>query len=104
MWGMYLGTNLAWRHGITHLHVESDSKVLIDMVTDRVKLNESTPTLVLRIRHLLRIRSAYWLANFSYSLDSFDIHVLEFPPRELQSMLFDHISRACMPRNVLVIL
>ncbi|WJX23886.1 hypothetical protein P8452_13068 [Trifolium repens] len=116
MWGMYLGMDLAWRQGITHLHVESDSKVLVDMVTNRVKLDGRTPTLVLRIKHLLALswqvilshtwregnRSADWLANFSYSLDSFDIHVLETPPRELQSMLFDDISGACMPRNVRV--
>jgi hypothetical protein len=84
--------------------------VLIDMVTDRVKLNWSTPTSVLRIRHLLALswqvilshtwregnRSADWLANFSYSLDSFDINVLETPPRELQCMLFHDISGVCL--------
>ncbi|GAU49093.1 hypothetical protein TSUD_137780 [Trifolium subterraneum] len=97
MWGMYVGMNLAWSQRITHLHVESDSKVLIDMVTERIKLNGSTPTLVVRIRNLLALswqvilshtwhegnRSTDWLANFSYSLDSFDIHVLETPHREL---------------------
>ncbi|MCI49284.1 ribonuclease H, partial [Trifolium medium] len=55
MWDMYLGMDLAWRHGITQINAESDSKVLIDMVTDRVKLNGNTPTLVLRIRHLLAL-------------------------------------------------
>jgi hypothetical protein len=55
MWGMYLGMYLAWRQGITHLRVESDCKVLIDMMADRVKLNERTPILVLRIRHLLAL-------------------------------------------------
>ncbi|PNY10947.1 nucleic acid binding protein [Trifolium pratense] len=81
---MYLGMNLAWRHEITHLHVESDSKMQIDMVTDKVKFNGSTPTLVLHIRHLLALswqvilshtwreenRSVDWLANFSNSLPS----------------------------------
>ncbi|GAU14826.1 hypothetical protein TSUD_50380 [Trifolium subterraneum] len=102
MWGMYLGMNLAWRQGITHLHVESDSKVLINMVTKRIKLNGSTPTLVVRIRNFLALswqvilshtwregnRSAYWLENFSYS-NSFDIHVLENPLKELQRGLVD---------------
>ncbi|GAU49151.1 hypothetical protein TSUD_87340 [Trifolium subterraneum] len=55
MWGMYLGMSLAWRRGITHLHVESDSEVLIDMLTERIKLNGSTPTLVILIRNLLAL-------------------------------------------------
>ena len=45
-------------------------------------------------------RSAEWLANFSLSLDSFNLHVIETPPRELRCLLFDDISGACMPRNV----
>jgi hypothetical protein len=48
-------------------------------------------------------KSADWLANFSYSLDSFDIHDLETPPRELQSMLFDDICGDWIYMNVHVI-
>jgi hypothetical protein len=47
-------------------------------------------------------RSVDWLANFSYSLSSFRVHFIESPPRELQRLLFDDISGACMPRNVRV--
>jgi ribonuclease HI len=114
MWGMYLGLDLAHQQGIKKLHVESDSKVLIDMVTKKKNFNGNIPTLVRRIRQLLQLnwqvhlshtwregnRSADWLANFSYTLSSFDVHFLESPPRELQSLLFDDISGACMPRNV----
>jgi len=44
--------------------------------------------------------SADWLAKFSLSLDSFDLHVIETPPRELQCLLFYDISHAFMPRIV----
>ncbi|GAU44778.1 hypothetical protein TSUD_27470 [Trifolium subterraneum] len=52
MRGMYLGMNLALRQGITHLQVDSDSKVLVDMVTGNCTINGSIPTLVRRIRDL----------------------------------------------------
>ncbi|PNX80630.1 receptor-like kinase [Trifolium pratense] len=118
MWGMYLGLDLARQQGIRQLHVESDSKVLIDMVTKKNKFNGNIPTLVHRIRQLLKLnwqvhlshtwreekRSADWLANFSYSLSFFNVHFLESPPRELQSLLFDNVSEACMPRNIHLIL
>ncbi|GAU18198.1 hypothetical protein TSUD_249000 [Trifolium subterraneum] len=71
MWGMYLGLGLARREGIMHLHVESDSKVLIDMVTKKINFKGNMPTLF-----------------------------IESPPGELQRILFDDISGACMPRNV----
>jgi hypothetical protein len=29
MWGMYLGLDLTWKEHISHLIVESDSKILI---------------------------------------------------------------------------
>ncbi|MCI61088.1 hypothetical protein A2U01_0082344, partial [Trifolium medium] len=35
MWGMYNG--IARRQGITHLQVESDSNVLVDMTTGNYK-------------------------------------------------------------------
>jgi len=40
------------REGFTHLIVESDSKLLIDMVTWSCKLNGHTPILVRRIQDL----------------------------------------------------
>ncbi|GAU51397.1 hypothetical protein TSUD_288010 [Trifolium subterraneum] len=65
---IYLRMDLAWKQGITDLHVERDSKVLIDMVAERVKLNGSRLTLVLYIRHLLAfgwqvILSHIWLCK-----------------------------------------
>jgi hypothetical protein len=41
MWGMYIGMDLARRQGITHLQVESDSKVLVDMVTGNCKVDQT---------------------------------------------------------------
>ncbi|KAK2409175.1 heat shock 70 kDa protein [Trifolium repens] len=98
MWGMYIGMDLARRQGITHLQVESDSKVLVDMVTGNCNVNGNIPTLIKRIRYLKNMnwhvqfnhtwregnRSADWLANFSLTLNSLDLHVLGSPPRELQ--------------------
>jgi hypothetical protein len=111
---MHLGIYLAWRREMSHLHVESDSKVLIDTVTDGVKLNGRTPTLVFRISQLFALSwhcqvilshtwrewstRANWLANFSYSLNFFDIHILETLRRELQSILFNDIIGAWIPR------
>jgi len=37
-------------------------------------------------------RSADWFANFIFSLNSFDIHVMETPPGEVLSLLFYDIS------------
>jgi hypothetical protein len=48
-------------------------------------------------------RSADWLANFSLTLNSLDLHVLGSPPRELQRLMFDDVSSACMPRSVRVV-
>jgi hypothetical protein len=32
MWNMYIWKNLARRKEITHLHIESDAKILVNMV------------------------------------------------------------------------
>jgi hypothetical protein len=45
-------------------------------------------------------RSADWLANHSFTYNSFDVMMLETPSRELQSILFDVISGTCMLRVV----
>jgi ribonuclease HI len=117
MWGMYIGMDLARRQGITHLQVESDSKVLVDMVTGNCNVNGNIPTLIKRIRYLKNMnwhvqfnhtwregnRSADWLANFSLTLNSLDLHVLGSPPRELQRLMFDDVSGACMPQSVRVV-
>jgi hypothetical protein len=84
------------------------------MVTGNCKVNERIPTLIRRIHDLKTLdwqvevnhtwregnRSADWLANFSLTLDSFDLHIFETPPRELRSLIFDDFSGACMPRSV----
>jgi hypothetical protein len=81
---MYLGLDMAWKERIPQLIVESDSKILIDIVTNNYKFSGVVPTLVQRIRNLLALdwrvqfrhtwrednRCADWLANFSLSLDS----------------------------------
>ncbi|GAU44764.1 hypothetical protein TSUD_246570 [Trifolium subterraneum] len=110
MWGMYIGMNLARRQGITHLQVESDSKMLVDMVTGNCNVNENIPTLIKCIRSLKNMnwhvqfnhkwregnRSVDWLANFDLTLSSFDLQVLGSLPRELQSLIFYDVFGACM--------
>jgi hypothetical protein len=97
--------------------VESDSKILIDIVTNNYKFSGVVPTLVQRIRNLLALdwrvqfrhtwregnRCTDWLANFSLSLDSFVCARMETPPSELHKLMFDDISGVCMPRNVRLI-
>jgi len=114
MWGLYLGLDMAWREGISHLIIESDSKVLIDMVTDNCKINGTIPSLVQCIQEILRRewhtqvihtwregnKCVDWLANFSLSLNSWNLVALESSPDELQSLMFDDISGARMPRNM----
>jgi len=39
MWGMYSGLDMTWREGASHLIIESDSKVVVDMVTNKCKTN-----------------------------------------------------------------
>ncbi|CAJ2634326.1 unnamed protein product [Trifolium pratense] len=113
MWGMYEGLKIARRQGFSHIIVESDSKLLVDMVTNNCQINGATPVLIRRIRDLINLswhvqvnhtlregnRCADWLASYSLTNDSFFPIVLEAPPRELQSISFDDISGACMPRN-----
>jgi len=53
MWGMCLGLDVTWRLNNTHLVVESDSNILIDMITENCNFSGTTPTLVRRIRKLL---------------------------------------------------
>jgi hypothetical protein len=47
-------------------------------------------------------RSVDWLANFNFHVDSFDIYVMETPPMEALSLLFDVISGISMRRNIRV--
>ena len=117
MWGMCLGLDIPWRENTIHLIVESDSKILVDMITENCNFSGMTPTMVRHIRHLLSLswtvkithtwregnRSADWLANFSISIDFLDFRILETPPSQLQSLLFDDISETCMPRSVRLI-
>jgi hypothetical protein len=84
------------------------------MVTNNWKINGVTPVLICRIRDMINLpwhvqinhtlregnRCADWLASYSLTKDSFVSIVLEVPPRELQSILFDDISGAYMPKNV----
>lgn len=118
MWGMYLGMQLAWKHGFHHLQVESNSKTLVDMITGKMNINGNPTTLICRIQVLLKLnwqvlfnhtwregnRSAVWLANLSFSMDSFNIHVMDTPPSEVSSLLFYDISGASMPKNIHVTL
>jgi len=39
-WGMYIGMDMARRQGITHLQVESDSSLLVEMVTGKCNITE----------------------------------------------------------------
>jgi ribonuclease HI len=57
MWGMYIGMDMAQRHGITHLQVEDDSSLLVDMVTGKCNINENVPTL---IRHIRDLKNMSW--------------------------------------------
>ncbi|XP_045799725.1 uncharacterized protein LOC123893927 [Trifolium pratense] len=102
------------RQGVTQLIVESDSKVLIDMVTKKCNLNGVTSILIRRIQDLISRnwqiqfkhtrrkgnKSADWLRNHSFTHNSFDLMMLETPPRELQSIIFDDIYGTYMPRIV----
>jgi len=84
------------------------------MVTNNCKINGTIPSFVQRIQDILRRewhtqvihtwregnRCADWLANFSLSLNSWNLVVLKSPPNELQNLMFDDISGACMSRNI----
>ncbi|GAU47866.1 hypothetical protein TSUD_404370 [Trifolium subterraneum] len=43
MWGLYLGLDMAWRDHISYLIVESDSKLLIDMITGNCTIGGVIP-------------------------------------------------------------
>jgi len=49
---MYIGMDMARRQGTTHLQVESDSSLLVDMVAEKRNINGNVPTLIQRIRDL----------------------------------------------------
>lgn len=82
--GVYMGLYMAWREDITHLIVESDSKVFVDVITDNRKFSGTILTLVQRIQKFLNFSwtvqvnrtlregniSANWLANISILMDS----------------------------------
>jgi len=57
MWGMYIGMDMARRQGITHLQVESNSKVLVGMVTGNCIINGNVTTL---IRHIRDLKNMSW--------------------------------------------
>jgi hypothetical protein len=42
MWGMYEGLKISRRHSFSHLIVESDLKLLVDIVTNNCKINGTT--------------------------------------------------------------
>ncbi|PNX87060.1 hypothetical protein L195_g043145 [Trifolium pratense] len=77
-------------------------------------LNGATPILIRRIQELISRNwqiqfkhtrregnlSGDWLVNHSFTHNPFDVMMLETPPRELQSILFDDISGVCMSRIV----
>ncbi|PNX90713.1 ribonuclease H, partial [Trifolium pratense] len=55
MWGMHEGLKIVRRQSFSHLIVESDSKLLVDMVTNNCKINGATPILIRRIRDLINL-------------------------------------------------
>jgi len=55
MWGVYLGLEMAWRDHIPQLIVESDSKLLIDMITYKCNLGGMVPILVRCIHNFLSL-------------------------------------------------
>jgi len=117
MWGVYLGLEMAWRDRIPQLIVESDSKLLIDMITYNCNLGGIVPILVKHIHNLLSMdwqvqvlhtlregnRSADWLANNSLSLDSYRCSMVESPPNDLHSLLFDDFFGVYMPKSVRIV-
>jgi len=115
MWRLYLGLNMVWREHYSHLTVESDSKILIEMISDNFKFNGNIPVLVHLIWKLLKMswnvqfnhtwhegnRSADWLANLIISTYHFNLLVLlESPPNVVRIILFDDLSETCISRNI----
>ena len=64
MWGMNIGLDMAWRKNTTHFIVESDSKILVDMIIENCNFSKTTPTLVGRIRKLL---SLSWTVKITHT-------------------------------------
>jgi hypothetical protein len=56
MWGMYTWLRIAREHGFFHIIVESDFKLLIDMVTQSCKFNGHIPTLIWQRRDLANLQ------------------------------------------------
>jgi hypothetical protein len=58
-----------------------------------------------QINHIWREgnKSTDWLAAYSLTLNSFDLHVLETPPRELQNFLFYNMSDTCMSQSICLV-
>jgi len=106
MWDMNEGLKIARRQGFLQLIVESDSKLLVDIVTSNCKLSGVSPILSRHICDLIDLpwqvhgnhtwregnRSADWLAAFSRTKISFT------------SIILQASFRACMLRNILLIL
>jgi hypothetical protein len=118
MRGMYEGLKIARSLGFSHLIVKSDSKLLVDMITNNCKIKEATLVLLRRNRDLNNLlwhvqinhtlhkcnKCANWLTSYSLTKDSFLSIVLEVPPKEMHGILFDGISRICMLGNIRLIL
>lgn len=56
MWGMWIGIQMARQRGITIFSVESDSKVLVDMLTQ----NDNIDTIILEEHILGALSNNYW--------------------------------------------
>jgi hypothetical protein len=98
MWDLYLRLDIVWRDGLSHLIVENDSKVLINMVTNKCSIKRNTPLPIHRIQEFTKKdwqirfvhawrkdnRSADWLANFSLTSTSWNLVIMEPPPNELR--------------------
>ena len=54
VWGLYIELDMASREGLSHLIVERDSKVLVNMVTTNYKINGVIRSLIRYIQKLLR--------------------------------------------------
>jgi hypothetical protein len=56
----------------------------------------------IQFKHIQRKgnKSAEWLANQSFTHNSFDVMMPETSLRELQSIIFNDISRTCIPKIV----
>jgi len=47
---------MAWRENISHIIVESDLNIIIDMITDKFRFSGQIPSLVRQSRKLLSLR------------------------------------------------